>query len=203
MKPTLRLSLLAVVFSLAFAGRSAADTVTYLINFGAPNHKDYVFKAGDFGLKTTPVVINEPGSGDYQGFGYTDLTYQLGVTTTLAFPKVGGYNLDGNATLTGIITGSFIFSSTAREDAGAPVAFTITTKSPADKISLWAIGSVQTGNHALIVIDGNRTIVDSSDQFVPVVKRLSGKTVYSGTFNTEDGEGEANIGAFLVTVETR
>lgn len=196
--PVSALALCAALVSPAFAA-----STTYLIDFGTPDHAPYVFKEGDFGLKTAPVVVAVAKTGDYEGFAYTDLVYQLGVTTTLSFPKVGGYNLDETSSSVAALIGSFIFSSSGRETVGSPVAFSLTTKHPSDKITISAIGSVQEGNRAVITLDGQRAIIDSSAEFIPVVKQLAGKTAYAGSFMTEDGEGEANIGGFLVTVETR
>jgi hypothetical protein len=195
--------LLASFLCAALIAPASAATTTYLIDFGTPEHTPYVFKAGDFGLKTAPVVIAASKTGDYEGFAYVDLVYQIGFTTTLSFPKVGGYNLNETESSVAALIGSFIFSSAGRETVGSPVAFSITTKHPSDKITLSAIGSVQEGNRSVITLDGKRAIIDSNAEFIPVASQLTGKTTYAGSFTTEDGEGEANIGGFLVTIETR
>lgn len=201
---TLPRSVLAPFAALVCSASAAlAASTTYLVDFGAPGHKAYVFKAGDFGLKSAPTVVAEPRKGDYEGFGFTELTYQLGPGLTLTFPKVGGYTLGENDSSAAALIGSFLFSSKSRAEVGSPVQFTLTTKSPTDKITILAIGSVQTGHKALVEINGARALVDSSEEFVSVAKQLSGKTTYTGTFASESGEGEANLGGFLITLETR
>lgn len=195
--------LLALAVGATLVAPSFAASTTYLIDFGTPDHAPYAFQAGDFGLKTAPVVITAGKTGDYEGFAYTWLSYQLGVTTTILFPKVGGYNLNETDTNAAALIGSFLFSSSGRETVGSPVEFSIATKSPSDKITISAIGSVQEGNRAVITLDAKRAIIDSNAEFIPVVSQLTGKTTYTGSFSSEDGEGEANLGGFLVTIETR
>lgn len=198
LRPLLAFSACALAASAALAA-----TTTYLVDFGAPGHKPYEFTAGDFGLKAAPVVVAEPTKGDYAGFGFANLVYQLGPALALTFPKAGGYNLGETETPRSALVGSFLFSSAGREEVGGVVTFTLTTKSRTDKITIAAIGSVQTGHRAVITLDGQRAVIDSSEEFIPVAKALTGKTTYEGSFATESGEGEANLGGWLVTIETR
>jgi hypothetical protein len=187
-------------FLLAAASLQAA-AITYLIDFGAPEHIPYVFKEGDFGLHKAPVVISQPDAGEHAGFGYKNVRYKLG-TAQLSIPLVGAYNLGEEGSSTAALTGSFFFSNPEREEAGSPVKFTLTTGSRADKITIHAIGSVQTAHHALVTIEGTPVLVDSSETLIPVATKLTGKTTYEGSFSTETGEGEANLGGLLITIET-
>jgi hypothetical protein len=197
---TLRgLGVLLAPFSLLASVHAAS--VTYLVDFGAPNHQPYVFKPGDFGLKAAPTVVATPDTGDYAGFGFKNVRFQLG-SLQLAFPAVGAYNLGETDSSTAALVGSFFFSNAGREEVGSPVAFTLVAGSRADKITVSAIGSVQGGQKALVKIEGREVLVDSNETFVPVVAELTGKTTYEGAFATESGEGEANLGGFLITVET-
>lgn len=198
MKTSPALAILALVGALS---PLSAASVTYLVDLGAPNHKPYVFKEGDFGLYNAPLIVSTPDTGDYAGFGYKNLRYQLG-SAQLAFPQVGGYNLGEDSSNTAALIGSFFFSNPGREEVGSPIKFTVTTASRADKVTVAAIGSVQTAQRALMNIEGTQVIVDSSETFIPVVNQLSGKTAYEGTFATESGEGEANLGGLLITIET-
>lgn len=193
--------ILPALLALACAVSVRAASKTYLIDFGAPNHTPYVFKAGDFGLATAPVVISEPDTGDHAGFGYKNVTFKLGAAV-LSFPTVGAYNLNEDATPLAALTGSFFFSNPNREDAGSPVTFTLTTAAKTDKITISAIGSVQGGQKALFTVETTKILVDSNETFVPVVVKLTGKTSYAGNFATEDGTGEANVGGLLVTIES-
>lgn len=192
---------LAILASLGVLSPLSAAQVTYLVDLGAPNHKPYVFKEGDFGLYNAPMVVSTPDTGDYAGFGYKNARYQLG-SAQLAFPQVGGYNLGEDGANTAALIGSFFFSNGGREEVGSPIKFIITTASRADKVTVAAIGSVQTAQRALMNIEGTQVIVDSSETFIPVVNQLSGKTTYEGTFATESGDGEANLGGLLITIET-
>ena len=192
-------SFLAALFLVASV-HAAPETKTYLIDFGAPNHTPYVFQKGDFGLTVPPVVISEPATGDHAGFGYKNVSYKLGASV-LTFPSVGCYNLDEAASRLATLTGSFFFSNANRTEVGSPVQFTLTA-ARTDKITIAAIGSVQEGQKALIAIDTTKVLVDSSEAFVTIVTKLTGKTSYTGTFATEEGEGEANLGGLLVTIES-
>lgn len=193
-------SIALAVIAVAAAPLPASIT-TYVVDFGAPNHRAYVYRAGDFGLQSAPVVVAQPDTGEYSGFGYRNVRYQLG-SAQLSFPKVGGYTLGEDGPSTAALIGSFFFSNPGREEVGSPVTFTITTASRADKVSISAIGSVQTAHHALLTVEGTHVIIDSSETFIPVVSQLTGKTTYEGRFATESGQGEANLGGFLVTIES-
>lgn len=193
------LGALLAPFALLASGHAAS--VTYLVDFGAPNHQPYVFKAGDFGLKSAPTVVTMPVVGDYAGFGFKNIRYQLG-SLQLAFPSVGAYNLGETDSSSAALVGSFFFSNASREEVGSPVTFTLVAGSRADKITVSAIGSVQGGQKALVKLEGREVVVDSNETFIPVVAELTGKTTYEGSFATESGEGEANLGGFLITVET-
>ncbi|MFH1500008.1 MAG: hypothetical protein ABII82_19535 [Verrucomicrobiota bacterium] len=199
MKTSLALVTLASLGTLAPLN---AATVTYLVDLGAPNHQPYVFKEGDFGLYNAPVVVSAPDTGDHAGFGYKNARYQLG-SAQLAFPMTGAYNLGEDGASTKALIGSFFFSNPGREEVGSPVKFTLTTASRADKVSIAAIGSVQTAQHALMTVEGTQVIVDSSESFIPVVGQLTGKSAYEGSFATESGEGEANLGGLLITIESQ
>jgi hypothetical protein len=193
--------LLPALLALACAVSAHAASKTYLIDFGAPNHTPYVFKAGDFGLATAPVVIADPDTGDHAGFGYKNVTFKLG-SAVLSFPTVGCYNLNEDDTPLAALTGSFFFSNPNREDAGSPVTFTLTTAAKTDKITIAAISSVQGGHKALLTVETTKILVDSNETFVPVIVKLTGKTSYAGNFATESGSGEANLGGLLITIES-
>ena len=202
--PALRRSLrplAALLAGLSLASAALAGSTTYLVDFGAPNHKAYEFKTGDFGLTAAPVVVSAPDAGEYAGFGYKDVRFQLGAAQ-LAFPLVGAYNLGETDTAGAALVGSFFFSNSGRAEAGSPVKFTLVAPSRGAKITLSAIGSVQGGQKALIKLEGREVLIDSNETFVPVVAELTGKTTYEGTFATESGEGESNLGGFLVTITT-
>lgn len=180
----------------------AGTKTTYLVDFGAPEHLPYAFRSGDFGLTAPPVVVSRPETGEYSGFGYTSLTYRLGAVT-LSFPRVGGYNLveTDEAPLAALVA-SFLFSSASRDEVGSPVAFTITTRSPGDRVTVSAIGGVQTGHRAVVTLKDWRYLVTSSEQFTALGTELTGQTTYMGSFEAEEPEADANLGAFLVVVET-
>lgn len=196
-----RLLAAALGLLIVVAAHAAPSVKTYLIDFGAPNHTPYVFQAGDFGLTSPPVVIATPATGDYAGFGYKNATFKLGAAV-LTFPSVGAYNLNEDESRMATIIGSFFFSNAGREEVGSPVAFTLTGVTAAEKITVAAIGSVQGGHKAVVSIGDARALIDSNESFTPVVSKLAGKTSYAGSFSTEGGEGEANIGAFLITIES-
>jgi len=198
MKPSYLM--LTAVVALLFASTASAASKTYLIDFGAPNHEPYVFHKGDFGLAAAPEVITEPASGDYAGFGYKNVTFKLGAAV-LSFPSVGGYNLDETSSFTAALTGSFFFSNSDRAEVGSPVKFTLTIAARTDKITVAGIGSVQEGQKALVTIETAKMLVDSNTVFVTIATKLTGKTVYAGSFMTEDGTGEANLGGLLITIE--
>lgn len=193
--------LFAALLALVSAVSSLAASKTYLIDFGAPNHTPYVFRTGDFGLTVAPLIIAEPDTGDYAGFGYKNVTFKLGAAV-LSFPTVGAYNLNEDATPLAALTGSFFFSNPTREEAGSPVTFTLTTASKTDRITIAAIGSVQGGQKALFTIETTKILIDSNEAFVPVIVKLTGKTSYAGNFATEDGAGEANLGGLLITIDS-
>ncbi len=193
--------LLPSLAALLFAVSVSAASKTYLIDFGAPGHTPYVFKKGDFGLAAAPEVIAEPATGDYAGFGYKNVTFKLGLTAVLTFPSVGAYNLDETSSPTAALTGSFFFSNADRTEVGSPVKFTLTTAARTDKITVAGIGSVQEGQKALVTIETTKVLVDSNTTFVTIVTKLTGKTAYAGSFASEDGAGEANLGGLLITIE--
>ena len=195
-----RLLLSPLVALLAAAAFASPSSKTYLIDFGAPNHEPYVFKKGDFGLSAAPEVVSDPATGDYAGFGYKNVSFKLGAAV-LSFPFVGAYNLDESSSSTAALIGSFFFSNPSRPEAGSPVRFTITTAASTDKITLSAIGSVQSGQVAVISINGTQATIDSNEAFLAVAK-MTGKTSYEGTFATASGNGEANLGGFLITIES-
>jgi hypothetical protein len=195
-----RLSSIFVVLLLSVSAHAAATSKTYLIDFGAPSHTPYVFQKGDFGLTVAPVVISEPASGDHSGFGYKNVSYKLGASV-LTLPSVGCYNLDEAASRLATLTGSFFFSNSDRTEVGSPVQFTLTA-ARTDKITVAAIGSVQEGQKALVSVETTKVLVDSNETFVVIVTKLTGKTSYAGTFASEDGAGESNLGGFLITIES-
>lgn len=191
-------SIIALI--LAVSACAAPSVKTYLIDFGAPNHEPYVFKKGDFGLATAPEVIADPAAGDYAGFGYKNVSFKLGAAV-LSFPFVGAYNLDESSSSSAALIGSFFFATPSRPEAGSPVRFTITTAATTDKITLSAIGSVQSGHIAVVSINGTQATIDSNEAFLAIAK-MTGKTTYEGTFATANGNGEANLGGFLITIES-
>jgi len=195
------LKILPALAALVFAVSAAAASKTYLVDFGAPEHTPYVFKKGDFGLTTAPEIIADPSSGDYAGFGYKNVIFKLGTTATLTFPSVGAYNLDETSSSAAALIGSFFFSNPDRTEVGSPVKFTLNTVARTDKITVAGIGSVQDGQKALVTIETTKMLVDSNTAFVTIVTKLTGKTTYAGSFASEDGTGEANLGGLLITIE--